>query len=356
MRFEVLLSMLGLGVMVWRLWPQPLHRPLPTPMRRPKQAEHQDGRNKKVSLIVPCRNEERNIPLLLKSLQNHHSNCEIIVVDDASNDKTVEVASQFEGVQVLQAGPKPPEWVGKSWACWAGAQAAKGDYLLFTDADTLHRALSLETAAAFMARTNADLITAPPFHRCEQRFEQALGLFHLFSLIATAYQARPEAHRVYAIGQYMMFRKESYFALGGHEAIKTSLVDDIDLARLTIEKGFHHSVYPFADLYEVQMYQTPEAFWNGWTRLLRLGMKRSSVGAFVELYLVFHIFVHPNWVWIPAWFFLGWVQSQHGTFSPWGVALAPLNVILFIAMSLVGFVQTLLKQKVKWHERVYLES
>jgi hypothetical protein len=85
-------------------------------------------------------------------------------------------------------------------------------------------------------------------------------------------------------------------------------------------------------------------------------MKRSSVGAFVELYLVFHIFVHPNWVWIPAWLLLGWVQSQHGTFSPWGVALAPLNVILFIAMSLVGFGQTLLKQKVKWHERVYPES
>src|SRR5687768_2823498 len=101
---------------------------------RPRDPNHYVHRGHLVSVIVPVRNEESNIGPLLKSLmQSSEPFYEIIVVDDNSSDRTVSIAAQFN-VTILNAGKRPEGWAGKNWACHVGAQAASGEYLLFTDA------------------------------------------------------------------------------------------------------------------------------------------------------------------------------------------------------------------------------
>ncbi|WP_413569023.1 glycosyltransferase [Bdellovibrio sp. HCB117] len=309
-----------------------------------------------VSIIVPCRNEEHNIGPLLQSLQRLSGvQAEILVVDDSSTDKTFEVAAR-ENVRVLKAPPKPEGWVGKSWACAYGAQLAQGDYFLFTDADTRHRPDSLSQALGFLLQEKADLISAPPHHRCLNWWEQGLGLFHLLPLIAAGFPQSKGTSRIYAIGQYLLISKAAYNSIGGHEALRSSLTEDIDMAKRVLEKGLKYRIFPKTSLYEVQMYDTAKEFWRGWIRLLRLGMKKVSFAAFLEITLVYCLFFQFTWMTVVGLLFLGFIQRQHGRFSWWGVLLAPLSLILFAVISMAGVLETLRKKKVTWQERDYVEA
>ncbi len=310
-----------------------------------------------VSIIVPCRNEQDNLGSLLESLNSlRYPYYEVLVVDDESSDATVEVARSFEKVQVLPSLPKPQGWVGKSWACHRGALAAKGDFLLFTDADTVHVPESLHQALNFQHAVGAELVSAPPFHVARNFFEKTLGLFHLLPLIATNYRGAPKPGRLFAIGQYLLFKRESYFESGGHEIIKSSLVDDLDIAELFLKNQKFYQVYPRTDLYQVQMYPNFISFCRGWKRLFRLGMKRSSMWSFFELFLVFHLFVNFNAAFWAGLIALAFLQRPHGHFSVLGILLAPLNVILFILLSLAAAVEYVLDRKVVWHGRIYQDS
>jgi hypothetical protein len=112
------------------------------------------------------------------------------------------------------------------------------------------------------------------------------------------------------------------------------------------------------DLYEVQMYSSLRGFLVGWIRLLRLGLRYTSVVGFIEILLVLRLFAGTGspYVFVPAMALLAWVQRQHGAFSVWGAILAPLSVFLFIALSSIGAVQALMRKKVIWHDRAYIGS
>ncbi|NJL25754.1 MAG: glycosyltransferase [Calothrix sp. SM1_5_4] len=328
----------GLAVFLWRVgWrdQRPLRR---APM----------GGWPSVGVIVPCRNEEGNLPALLPSLRaQDYPDFEILVVDDESSDRTAEVAREA-GVRVIPTGPRPPGWVGKNWACWEGARAARGEILLFTDADTLHSPGSLMDAVSYLNHSGAQVLTAPPYHRCLRFYEKALGLFHILPLAATAYRQRPTLARVFAIGQYLVFRKEAYWGCGGHEQIRSALAEDIELARLALRLGLRYAVFPASGLYGVQMYAGPREFARGWVRLLRLGMARTSAASFVETVLLLNLFAFclfsRNWegilVFAAGVGALAFVQRRHGEFALWGALLAPLNVLLFVALSAWAVLQS----------------
>lgn len=314
---------------------------------------------KKVSIIIPCRDEEKNIHDLLKYFQElSYPFVEILVVDDHSSDKTAELAKMFK-VQVIKTPERPKNWTGKNWPCWIGANAATGDYLLFTDADTRHTPHSLEKALEFFNSKKADLISAPPFHSCKNIWEKALGFFHLLPLFITNYLAPPKEERLFAIGQYMFFKKESYFAMGGHQEISSSLVDDIDLAQLCLKKKMNYQVYPMNDLYEVQMYATFKEFVAGWTRLIRLGLPRSQFTTFIEvcclLNFILYVFTGANILLsLVGLGLLAWAQRHQGDFKIWGVLFTPLNALLFIYITLAANIGVLMKNKITWRGRSYL--
>lgn len=340
-------SGLGLAILVYRLG-----------LRPAKKATAPLAAWPRVSIIVPARDEQKNLPALLPSLKVlDYPNFEIVVVDDSSADRTAEVAQSF-GVLVVSAGPKPEGWVGKSWACARGANEASGELLLFTDADTIHSPSSLKTATALLRNQDAGLLSAPPFHLAPTRWEKVIGLFQLFPLILTAYRHSPKPNRKYSIGQYLLFDREVYERIGGHTALASSLTEDIDLGQAVLEANERFVVHPAADLYSVRMFESFDGFTKGWTRLLRLGMGKSNVQSVVELLLVLHLFVGPNSGWLALLplagaAFLLYRQRHFGSFSAWGAIFFPVSIVLFTALSLLAVFARLLNRPIEWRSRSY---
>ncbi len=128
-----------------------------------------------VSVIVPARNEEACLGACLESLvAQTGANLEIMVVDDASTDRTRQIAQSFVGVHVIDAGPLPPGWTGKNNAMAAGAKQARGEWLLFTDADTVHRSGSLARALAEAQQHDAALLSYSPEQEVHGFWEKAV--------------------------------------------------------------------------------------------------------------------------------------------------------------------------------------
>lgn len=342
---DAILALAGLIVLMWRT----------RPWRVDKSPVLAADEIPLISIIIPCRNEENNIARLLRSLKAIRGvNTEVLVVDDSSTDRTAAVARE-EGATVLSAPEKPAGWVGKSWACWNGAKQASGYLLLFTDADTTHSPDSLVRAVSFLKNKNADLISAPPYHLCRLYFERFLGLFHLLPLIASGFNRSSNPKRVFAIGQYLLINKGTYFAIGGHEALRGSLTEDIDMAKAVLEIRSRYEIFPEPGLYSVQMYDSADEFIQGWKRLLRLGMKKVTLISFVEVTLVFYLFLKLSWLLFPGFIILWWLQRKHGQFSVFGVPLAILSIGVFTILSVAGALDTFRKRQVTWQGRSYAD-
>ena len=324
------------------------------------------GHEPLVSIIVPCRNEAANLPRLLNSLEKlRYRNFEIIIVNDHSSDDTQQIAvnakARFKNLRVIETLDRPLDWGGKNWACYSAVSHATGDYWLFTDADTTHTENSLHLAIHFIRQQNVGLISAPPFHRCIRLWEKLLGSFQVLPLIAGAYRQPPTPSRLFAIGQYLLFTRESYEALGGHSAVRGSIAEDFDLAQTWIRSKKGYAVYPWSDIYKVQMYDSFAGFLNGWTRILRLGLKRSQVLATLEIAFCLNIFgvclfsgnLFRVAIAIISFAVLGWSQRPLGGFSIFGALLAPLGAWLFGILSFRAAVETLLGFRIKWRGRKY---
>ena|SRR5438128_7260282 len=161
-----------------------------------------------VSIIVPARNEEACLALCLESLVSQTGiGFELIVVDDASTDRTAEIARSFEGITVINAGPLPDHWTGKNNAMSAGAKAAKGKWLLFTDADTVHQPGSLARAVAEAEQHGAALLSYSPEQEVRGFWEKAV-MPVIFAELAAAYPPKkvndPASPIAAANGQYLL--------------------------------------------------------------------------------------------------------------------------------------------------------
>jgi len=172
-----------------------------------------------VSVVIPARNEERNLPTLLRSLASQPLKLhEIVVVDDGSTDRTAELARQL-GAKVIPSQPLPDGWRGKTWACHQGAQAATGRLLLFLDADAwfepggLARALSAYTAGAF---------SIGPYHAVQKPYEELSLFFNLNMMVGTV----PNG----LFGQMLLVDRESYKCVGGHETVRGRILENFWLA------------------------------------------------------------------------------------------------------------------------------
>jgi 4,4'-diaponeurosporenoate glycosyltransferase len=185
-----------------------------------------------VSVIIPARNEERNIEGVVRAvLAQTTLEDEVIVVDDDSTDETAQRAREA-GAKVVQAGELPAGWLGKPHACWVGASQAKNGILLFVDADVLlhHDALNRLTSA--VQRDRSALISVQPFHEPRRWGEHAALPFNIVSVIASG--AGRRSQQALAFGPVLACDTERYRHLGGHSAhsVRGSVVEDIALGRL----------------------------------------------------------------------------------------------------------------------------
>jgi chlorobactene glucosyltransferase len=235
-----------------------------------------------VSVIVPARDEAVNISACVATLLNTtYPNYEVIVVDDESRDGTSDIArliaERSSGrLRLVEGQPVPPGWLGKSWACAQGLREARGELLLFTDADTRHDDVLLGHAVGALDDLHADLVSVLPHQRMDTFWERVV-LPMMFTTISTRYfdlerlsrTSRPRD--VIANGQFMLFRRAAYERIGGHEAVRAEVAEDLCLAQAVVAKGGRMALTHADDMMETRMYRSLGGIIEGWTKNLALG-------------------------------------------------------------------------------------
>jgi 4,4'-diaponeurosporenoate glycosyltransferase len=196
------------------------------------EASSQMSSGDQLSIIIPARNEEHNLPTLLRSITTQSvSPREIIVVDDASTDRTAELAQQ-NGARVLRSQPLPDGWRGKTWACHQGAQIATGKQLLFLDADTWFEAGGLRRVLVEFQNGDGGVLSVAPHHAVKAPYEQLSAFFNLVMLAGTgAFTLRGDQLAPRGLlGQFMLIDRTAYQRVGGHEAVKGRILENFWLA------------------------------------------------------------------------------------------------------------------------------
>lgn len=226
-----------------------------------------------VAIIVPARNEIDNIEKCLAGLvaQSCPADCRtIIVVDDQSQDDTVQRIehriAQGDPVRLIGAGPLPAGWVGKPHACWQGALAATADWLCFIDAD-VRAAPRLVAAALAAAEANAiDMLSLRPFQELGSFWERVVmpaGLLILACIKDRDSARRADRSAASANGQFILVRREAYFAIGGHAAVADQISEDRALAMRAEQRGYRFRVLAAEELAQTRMYRDFASLWEG---------------------------------------------------------------------------------------------
>ncbi len=227
-----------------------------------------------MSVIVPARNEEASLGACLESVASQSGvSFEIILVDDASTDRTREIAQSFPSARVVEAGEPPANWTGKNNAMAAGAAVAGGEWLLFTDADTVHLPGSLARAVAEAGCHGANLLSYSPRQEVHGFWEEAV-MPVIFAELAATYRpalvSDPSSPAAAANGQYILITREAYDAVGGHAAVSGSLLEDVALAKAVKASG-HRIFFRFGgDAVHTRMYRSFSQLREGWTKNLAL--------------------------------------------------------------------------------------
>jgi cellulose synthase/poly-beta-1,6-N-acetylglucosamine synthase-like glycosyltransferase len=350
---------------------------------RDRSAVSGTGRTLPVSIIVPARNEAHNLPALLGSLRAlDPAPLEILVVDDHSTDGTGAIAAGA-GARVISPPPLPAGWNGKPWACRTGAAEARGEYLLFTDADTVHAPDSLGRAMARLAGSRAAMLSVVPTHIVRAVWERFQGVFQLLLLVATRAGAPERAtagagrehERRFSIGQYLLFRRDAYERIGGHEPVRQRIAEDLAFARLIHGAGLPLALVFAPGMLCVRMY--PEglgAFVRGWRRNFREGLTAAGAGGVLEMVAVIgwllgvplaalsaaptalihgQVELFAPWVavYLATVVEIGRRQRDLGAFPWWSALLYPVFAGMFVLVSALAVIERLRGAPVIWRGR-----
>lgn len=235
----------------------------------------------RVSVIVPARNESRNIERCVQSiLATRYAPMELIVVDDHSTDDTAERARGAAGdddrFRLVTSSPLPNGWFGKQWACSTGASAATGRVLLFTDADTTHAPDLLPRAASRLVRERDDLLSIAGRQEMKGFWERLLQP-QVFWILVVRYGGTESvnhakrAENVIANGQFLLVRREAYDAVGGHESVRDKVAEDLALAQRFFRAGLRVRLVRGDDQLATHMYGSLPELIAGWGKNMFAG-------------------------------------------------------------------------------------
>ena len=235
-----------------------------------------------LSIVVPARNEERSIERCVTSLlAQRWLEFEVIVVDDGSSDATPRILERLAAadarLKVIRGAPLPEGWVGKPWALAQGAAAASGAWLLFTDADSAHEPEGSASTLRFALAMGADAISIGPYQELESFWERAvlpsvLGLILFAAGTLGEINDRRKPKRALANGQYIMVSRRAYDALGGHEALRAEIVEDVEFAkRIKSDGRFRYLLAAGYRVARVRMYHSFPEIWLGFTKNVFIG-------------------------------------------------------------------------------------
>jgi glycosyltransferase involved in cell wall biosynthesis len=339
-----------------------------------------------LSVIVPARNEERSLQGCLASLMEQSeagfalgAQWELIVVNDDSSDRTREIAAEaaaHPGV-ILMDAPKLDlssrgGFTGKTNACWAAAQVARGKRLLFTDADTVHKAGDLSRSIREAERHKAVLLSYSP-QQIVTGFWQHAVMPLIFSELASVYSMKevndPGKRLAAANGQFILVDRDAYFSVGGHRAVGGDVLEDVALAR-NIKRGPRVIRFRYApEALSTQMYRTTGEMVEGWTKNLALLFPSPIALALWRILDVLLFFGLPALAlgifWLQPWqravIMLLWVRTlwrfyervARSHFPAFDVAISIVGVPLFVYLLIRSVTAHRVKKSVVWKGRSY---
>jgi cellulose synthase/poly-beta-1,6-N-acetylglucosamine synthase-like glycosyltransferase len=312
-----------------------------------------------VSVVIPARNEEEVVARAVASF----AGTEVLVVDDHSRDRTAERA-RAAGARVIQAAPLAAGWLGKSNACWSGAQGTGSSWLLFADADSWYSPEFLPALVSYAQAEKLQCVTIFPRQEYASPSERmllpyAFGLY--FSGVDAEAVNRPRSSEALANGQCMLFRREPYLFLQGHRAVAGSVLEDIALAHLAKRHRMSIRVMRCESMASVRMYDSFGEMWRGLEKgLFRMLQANPKTGYQVLLASIFMVSWLPVLLWLlgarqwaAAALFccvpvLAWAPWYGGVLRSWR-AVPAIYVCLMAAVS--SMAKRLLGLKTTWKGR-----
>jgi chlorobactene glucosyltransferase len=342
-----------------------------------------------VSVIVPARNEARNIERCVTSiLATTYPNLELLVIDDSSTDETADIARKAIGAdfraRVIRNAPLPDGWFGKQWACATGAKVATGTVLQFTDADTVHSPDLVTRSVNAIVRTDADLFSVAGHQELGGFWEKVIQP-QIFGLLSMRYGGTEWVNRSRRIsdkianGQCIFVKRESYDALGGHAAVRTSVAEDLMLAQRFFAARKRVVLMLAARQLSTRMYESLPEIVRGWRKnVFAGGLDAVPFGRFGRvvfplalllppimellppLALIFSIFVGASatvltWALICIAVTLGWWMAAYDAVGENPVyALAyPLGALVLLY---IFFTAVIRGRRVRWKGRTYISQ
>jgi chlorobactene glucosyltransferase len=228
-----------------------------------------------VSIMIPARDEEDTIRACLESLSNQdYVNLEVLVLDDNSTVNTAtfvrEVSAQDDRIKLFTGKPLPEEWAGKPYACAQLAEKAGGDWLLFVDADTVHETHMVRSVLATAIEHNTALLSGFP-RQIAGSFLQKVGIPLIYFIIMSWFpiwwlQNARHPRGSLAIGQFLLFRRADYEAAGGHNGVKSRILEDVWLGIEITRRGGRHLAIDLTPVTACHMYRNVRGMWEGFTK------------------------------------------------------------------------------------------
>lgn len=343
-------------------------RQIPQPVKR---GEHLPL----ISVIVPARNEERNVPQLLDSFESEKKYLhEVIIVDDESEDNTAALAKE-RGAKVVTSDPLPEDWKGKPWACLQGAIAADGEWLLFLDSDVRLHPGAMQKIVDLIE--NGDTNTAYsiyPYHTIEKPYEELSAYFNSLMVagIGAFGHAELDGRDPALFGQCLLIPKRLYLLIDGHAAVKDKVLENFHLAKHLKKAHGRCLCYLGEGLISMRMF--PGGFddlWNGWKKGFAAGAAHTDINALIfssawvtggmfffismcigltslatPAFLIFTITAYVVNV-IAAY----WAFQIAGRFSMWNAALFPISLIFYQVLFAKSMIDRKKGLKTTWKGR-----
>lgn len=332
-----------------------------------------------LSVIIPARNEAANIRPCLDSLVSQSEDIfvlnrdwEILVADDASTDDTRGIAESFAQVRVLPAAPLPDKWTGKANACWTAARHAQGEWLLFTDADTIHEPGNLRRALHEAEHHKVDLLSYSPKQLASGLLIRAVMPL-VFAELAGAFPpgkvSNPASKVAAANGQFLLVSRKAYFAAGGHKAVADRVLEDVELAALFKQR--HHPIrFRYApDAVSARMYRSFSDMLQGWTKNLALLFNNALMLAAwraLDMLLIFGLPLLALLLYLPSplwryaivllWLRILWRHyrlARRSNFPPGDCVLSILGLPIFIWLLWNSWFRRHVIREVSWKGRNY---
>ncbi|MBT5550686.1 MAG: glycosyltransferase [Nitrospina sp.] len=331
-----------------------------------------------VSVCVPARNEERGIrACLLSLLEQDYPQFEVIVVNDHSADRTGEFIQNIKDPRLiaLQGEDLPDGWLGKPFALYQAFQKAKGDILLFTDADPVFEPNALKTAVYTLQERELDALTLMPKAEFGSFWERAVQptIFGFIGSLTRFRKVNSLEHKsAMGFGAFLMFKRSAYEAIGGHEGGKADVLEDVLIAKRLKRAGFKLLVADAKRLFSIRMYYGFREIWTGWRKNMFLAMKRSVPRALYYVFMVLAFVLTPylvlGWnllagtgIWWTGLSLIGVIMVSVATITTCdelgldriNACLFPIGAVVMAAIMINSMIQILVFSRTEWRGRVY---